>query len=135
MDFFIFISEQWLLVSAGLIMLYLLVWRESSKGGKQISHHELTRMVNQDDAVVLDIRDAKDFEQGHIAGSVNIPVGKLEDRSSELDKDKTIILVCKLGQTAGTACKQLMAQGFSTARLKGGMMDWQSNNLPLVRGK
>lgn len=135
MDFFIFISEQWLLVSAGLIMLYLLVWRESSKGGKQITHHELTRMVNQDEAIVLDIRDAKEFEKGHISGAFNIPMARLEERASELDQDKTIILVCKMGQTAGSAGKLLMEKGLSTVRLKGGMMDWQGNNLPLVRGK
>lgn len=135
MEFFIFVSEQWLLVSAGLIMLYLLIWRENSKGGSQISYHELTRLVNQDEAIVLDIRDSKEFEQGHIAGAINVPMAKLAEKSKKLDKDKTVILVCKLGQTAGVAGKQLMAEGFSTVRLKGGMMEWQSNNLPQVRGK
>lgn len=137
MDFFIFISDQWLLVSLGLIMLYLLVWRESSKGGPSISYHELTRLVNADEAVVIDLRDDKEYAAGHITGAVHVPGSKLEARLKELEtyRERQLILVDKFGQQTSVAGKQLMDAGFRTAKLKGGMADWQANNLPLIKSK
>lgn len=135
MDFFIFASEQWLLVSILLGFVYLLAWRESSKGGQALSYHELTQLVNRDTGVVLDIRDKKDFSSGHITGAINIPLASLPGRIGELEpmRSKKIILVCKFGQTAGAAGKQLAAAGFDIAKLKGGMAEWQSNSLPVVK--
>jgi rhodanese-related sulfurtransferase len=48
-------------------------------------------------------------------------------------RDKKLILVCKFGQTAGAAGKQLAAAGFDVAKLKGGMAEWQASSLPLVK--
>ena len=60
----------------------------------------------------------------------------LDKRISELEKYKTkdIIVICNMGQTAGTACKKLMAAGFEkVVRLKGGITEWKAQNLPLVK--
>lgn len=135
MDFFIFISEQWLLVSVLLILIYSFIWRETSKGGPSISYHQLTQAVNSETGLVLDIRDEKDFKAGHIAGSINIPHSKIASRADELEanKDKQIILVDKFGQHTGAAGKHLKSLGYSASRLKGGMAEWQASNLPLVK--
>ena len=135
MEFFLFISEQWLLVSLLLIMIYTFVWRESTKGGPSISHHQLTQAVNAETGVVVDLRDNKEFSAGHISGSINIPHSKMADRVSELDsyQGKQIILVDKFGQHTGAVGKHLMGLGHSPARLKGGMAEWQGNNLPLIK--
>jgi len=135
LDFLTFISQEWLLVSLLLLFIYAFVWRESKKGGQSVSVHQLTRMVNADEAVLLDIRDAKEFGTGHIAGSLSIPYSKLQTRLSELNahKDKAIILIDKYGQQTGTAGKELSKAGFRPARLQGGINEWQVNNLPVVR--
>ncbi|WP_353407130.1 rhodanese-like domain-containing protein [Pseudoteredinibacter isoporae] len=131
----VFVTEQWLLVSIlfGLICFY--VFTEKQKGGKSISSHELTRLVNDGEAVILDVRDTKDFNAGHIVDALNIPFTTMEKRIVELDKHegKTIVVVDKMGQHAGAVGKQLAQRGFAVRRLSGGMMDWQGQNLPVVK--
>jgi rhodanese-related sulfurtransferase len=55
---------------------------------------------------------------------------------SELDKfkDKPVIVVCNLGQAAGTAAKKLKAAGFQqVVRLSGGMTEWKGQNMPIIK--
>jgi rhodanese-related sulfurtransferase len=135
LDFFIFASEQWLLISVFMLLMYAFIWRESSKGGKSITYHELTRLINADQAVVLDLRDTKEFESGHIAGAINIPFSKIKDRVSELEsrKDRLIVLVDKVGQHSGSIGRELRKQGFNVNRLSGGMSEWFNEKLPTVK--
>ncbi len=136
LDFIIFASEQWILLSILLLFIYAFVWRESTKGGKSVSHHELTRMLNADEAVVLDVRDQKEFSAGHIAGALNIPFAKINERESELSghKDGTaIVLVDKAGQHVGGVGKALTKLGYRVNRLSGGMTAWLNEKLPVVK--
>ena len=130
-----FVAEQWLLVSLLAAMVILLIYVETGKGGEALSHFEVTRLVNSGEAVLLDIREEKQFKQGHIVDALHIPHTKLRDRIAELNKyrDKTIVVLDHLGQHAGAAGKTLKDQGFRTCRLRGGMSDWQQQNLPLVK--
>ena len=102
-EFFVFISEQWVLVSVLLILIYLFAINERIKSGRPLSVHAVTRMINADEALLLDIRDSKEFKAGHIAGAVNIPQAKLSDKLAELDehREKFIIIADKVGQNAG----------------------------------
>jgi rhodanese-related sulfurtransferase len=136
-DFFVFISEQWVLVSILMVLIYLLAISEGLKGGKQIGISEAVAMINADKGVVLDVRDKKEFDGGHIHGAIGIPFASLKSRKVELDKckSKTIIIVDKLGTQGGNVGKQLRGDGFDVCRLKGGVSEWQSQNLPLVTGK
>ena len=62
MDFFIFISEQWLLVSVLLVLIYIFAITERNKSGKPVSPRELTQLLNTDEAVLLDIREQKEYK-------------------------------------------------------------------------
>jgi len=133
-DFFVFVNEQWILVSLLLALVYLLVFSEHIKAGKQLSVHDLTRLVNRDEAILVDVRDGKEFQGGHIAGAINIPLAKLDERLAELDKfkAKTVIVVDKLGQQSGSVGRKLRQAGFEVCRLRGGMSEWQSQSLPVI---
>lgn len=135
-DLFVFLSEQWILVSILAVLVSALIAVEKKRGGLRLSAHEATRMVNSDQAVIVDLRDAKEFSAGHIVDAINIPFAKLKDRAVELDshKEKTVILADKMGQQTGAGVKTLSDLGFECARLQGGMMEWQSQNLPVVKG-
>lgn len=137
MDFFVFISEQWLLVSIGLVLIYLLAITEGAKGGKPLSTHDITRLLNTEEGVVVDVRPKNEFDTGHITGALNIPFAKIAERKAELEKykDKTLILADKVGQHAGAVGKQLRKDGYNVRRVRGGMMEWQNQNLPLVTAK
>ena len=136
MEFFDFISEQWVLVSVFMVLIYLFAINERIKSGKPISPHVVTRMINADEAVLVDIRDAKEFKAGHIAGAINIPHLKLMDRLAELEthRDKAIIVADKVGQQSGAVGRKLQQKEFSVLRLTGGMMEWQNQKLPVVKG-
>lgn len=136
MEFFVFISEQWMLVSVLMVLVYLFAINERIKSGKPISSHVVTRMLNTDEAILLDIREAKDFKAGHIAGAINIPQAKLLDRMTELEphREKAIIIADKAGQHAGPMGRRLQQKEFNVQRLTGGMMEWQNQKLPVVKG-
>jgi len=93
-------------------------------------------MINRDNAVVLDIRDNKEFGAGHIVDAINIPLSNLDNRATELQKykDSPIVIVCKMGQSASAAGKKLKALEYEQVhRLSGGMAEWSASNLPLIK--
>lgn len=133
--FFEFITAHYMLSGAFLIIVVLLILQSSRNSGRNLNTRELTAMVNRDEAFVLDIRPPKDFASGHIVGSENISSDQLKSRMAELEKhkDKTIIVVCASGVNAGGACSELKKEGFTAARLSGGITGWRNENLPVVR--
>lgn len=135
MDFFIFISEQYILVGVLLGLIYLFVWNEKRRGGKTISTHELTRLMNKDEAILVDVRDGSDYKTGHIVNAINIPFDKINERWEELlpSKEKIIILVDKMGQHTGSVGNTLRGKEFQVNRLGGGMTEWTGQNLPVVK--
>lgn len=133
--FFEFLAQQWLLVAALLAVIVMLVMHEARKSGPSLSPQQAINLVNSQDGVFVDLRDTAEFNKGHIVGAVNIPAAKLPERLVELEKykDKPVVLVCKMGQQAGVAGKQLKAGGFSQVnKMSGGMMEWGNLQLPMV---
>ncbi len=135
--FFEFIANHPFLVGAFVLLLVLFVRNETRRGGRSVSPQELVDMVNRHNAVVLDIRERKDFQAGHIVEAVNIPNANLESRLDELKKyrDRPIVVACRMGQNAGAAGTLLRKQGFeNVSRLTGGMTEWRNQSLPVVKG-
>jgi len=133
-DFFIFISEQWLLVSLLLVLVYAFAMLERSRGGKPLTPAQVVAELNAERAVLLDVRDAKEYAGGHIHGALHIPHSKVANQLHELNKyrEKTIILACKMGQSAAATGKLLTKQGYTVRRLGGGMMEWGNQGMPVV---
>ncbi|MGA4816377.1 rhodanese-like domain-containing protein [Pseudomonas aeruginosa] len=129
-----FATNHYLLVAALLVLLVLLLL-PSPQGGKSLSTRELTALVNADQAVVLDIRPAKEFASGHIVDALNIPADKLNSRMTELEKykGKTIILVDAMGQHSGTWGGVLRRPASTPPAASGGIGGWRGDNLPLVK--
>ncbi|MFT7404908.1 rhodanese-like domain-containing protein [Zhongshania sp.] len=130
-----FVAEQWILISALISCLLLLSFHESRRAGKSITPQQLVVLINQQGAVVVDLRDKAEYTKGHIIDSVNVPFAKLDKELEDLgDKEKPIVLVCKLGQNATAAGKKLGAKGYTQVhRLKGGISEWQAMQMPLVK--
>lgn len=75
--------------------------------------------------VALDVREAQEWEDGHIPGATWIPLGELPQRLGELPMDREIIVVCRSGGRSAVATKLLLAAGFRAANLRGGMLEWR----------
>lgn len=130
-----FAAQQWVLIAALLVVVVMLVAHETRKAGPALSPQEAINLVNRDGGVFVDLRDAGAYKKGHIADSVHIPLSKLGERHGELEsyRDKPVILVCNIGQQAGSASKQLRAAGFEKPfKMAGGMTEWSNLQLPTV---
>jgi rhodanese-related sulfurtransferase len=96
---------------------------------------ELNRAINEkQDIVVVDVRAAEDFKQGHIGVAVSLPRHKWSNPSG-LRKDKLNVIycyshVCHLGAAAGV---ELARQGFPVMEMDGGIAAWTKHNLPVER--
>ncbi|KZX73703.1 sulfurtransferase [Oleiphilus sp. HI0009] len=133
---FEFIGNHWELVSIFFGLLFALWWTEKAKAGQSLSPLAVTQLLIKDEAVIVDVRDKKDFNEGRITGSIHVPFTSFKDRTSELEtyKDKQIIIADKMGQHSGAAGKLLRAAGFeNVARLQGGIAEWKASNMPLVK--
>lgn len=134
-----FSLHHWELLLAFFAVLIVLIALEAHNrftGFPQLSAHEITRLINREDALVLDIRDQSSFAKGHIIGSINIPE-KIENNIEKIKKYKTkpIIIVFSTGQTPAKTATLMQNQGFEDISLiKGGIASWQNAGLPLVKG-
>jgi glyoxylase-like metal-dependent hydrolase (beta-lactamase superfamily II)/rhodanese-related sulfurtransferase len=94
------------------------------------------RLEGGDDTVVLDVRDADEYEAGHIPGSVHIPYGKLADRFAELPRDRAIATICSGGKRSGLAASILQREGFDRVVhvAHGGVGTWRDRGHPVEEG-
>jgi rhodanese-related sulfurtransferase len=131
-----FFTQQWVLFAALLAVVVMLIMHETRKSGPSLTPQQAINLVNSEDGVFVDLRDAAEYKAGHIVDAVHIPASKLGARIDELGKfrQRPVILVCKMGQNAGAAGKQLKAAGFEKVyKMGGGMMEWGNLQLPTVK--
>lgn len=87
-------------------------------------------------AVVLDVRRPSEYEDGHLAGAVNIdwlePDTFLK-KMSALDKDKTYYIYCRSGRRSNSAAVKLQQHGFKVFDMKGGVLQWIAEERQLVK--
>lgn len=134
-DFILFLQQEFLLFGALAVLVFLFFRRESAQGGDKLSLGQVVQAMNSDKAVLLDIRETKEFNNGHVANAINIVHSKVEGNLTVLDKhrEKQIIVADKMGQHAAAVTKMLAQKGFNVARMRGGMSEWTQEGLPLVK--
>ena len=133
---FNFVTNHYILVGCFVFLLVAFVINEGKQGGAAITPSNLVNLVNREGAMLVDIRDTKDYSSGHIAGAVSMPVSSIDARIGELEshKDQPVVLVCKMGQHASATGRKLKALGFENVRrLSGGMSEWTASSLPVVK--
>lgn len=93
---------------------------------KEITAKEVEQLMGEGKSLnIIDVREAGEVAEGKIKGTVNIPLGLLEARMSELDKSKEYILVCRSGGRSGQACQFLNSYGYKVMNMTGGMLSWE----------
>ena len=133
-----FIQDNWMLVALAVASGAMLAWTfigSRLSVVEQADTLKATRLFN-DDALVLDVREDKEFSSGHIPKAKHIPLGKLSSRMQELDKFKTqpILVTCRSGQRSARACGMLKKAGFETVyNQAGGILAWERANLPTTK--
>jgi len=133
-----FVTDNILLVAVAFASGAMLVWPAVRRGaaGASISTLQATLLINQQNALVLDVREAADYEKGHMLNARNIALGELQARAAELEKHKAkpLIVVCDNGNRSGRAATALRKQGFEQVfTLSGGIGAWRQAGLPLEK--
>lgn len=83
-------------------------------------------------AVLLDVREANEWEAGHAPEARWVPLGSLEARRFELPMNKRIVVICRSGARSKQATDALLEWGFEAANFEGGMQSWAERGLPVV---
>jgi rhodanese-related sulfurtransferase len=133
-----FLTHHALLAAALLFVLIVMVFNELliiRRGGKRIAPSDAVRLINDQDALIVDLRAPADFKRGHILAALNVPMAKLDEQISSLNKhqNKPLLLCCALGSVAATAGIKLRKAGFTEVHpMAGGINAWQNAGLPLT---
>jgi len=119
---------------SGAMLLWPVVRRGA--GGASVSTLEATQLINRQDALILDVRNAEEFRKGRILNARNIPLPELDARNSDIARYKTkpVIVACESGSRSGAAAAVLRKQGFAQVfSLRGGIAAWQQAGLPVEK--
>lgn len=130
-----FIQQNWYWAALAAVSGGLLI-ATSLKGGSGVSPARATQLINREDALVVDVREANEYAAGHLLNARHIPLGELDKRLGELEKfkDKPIILNCQSGSRSASACGVLRKAGFTQVHnLEGGIAAWEQAGMPVSR--
>ncbi|KFI24090.1 rhodanese-like domain-containing protein, partial [Nitrosococcus oceani] len=137
---FEFLTNHWTLSLLLVVILLALVidpLLRRLRGIRMASAVEITRLINQENAQVVDIREEKEFEKEHILDSLNVPFSKFFKRLDGLGdfKGRPLVVIWGMGQRALYVAGKLSRQGHKTIYvLHGGIEAWKQANMPLFSG-
>jgi rhodanese-related sulfurtransferase len=102
-------------------------YRTRRRDFARLSPAELRQELDRRDALLLDARPRLEYDAGHIAAAISIPIDELPDRLDELPTDKLIVAYCRgpLCVYADQALELIVASGRQGARLEEGVAEWQ----------
>ena len=140
MDRLIDYSTNHPFLAGGLLLMTLLVLafelRQRGAAAAAIAPFEAIRMMNGG-AVLVDLRSANQFKDGHIEGARNVPGDQIATEPKTLERlaGKTLVLYCDSGTTTAAAQRTLERAGAKNVfSLRGGLAAWKQENLPVVKG-
>lgn len=126
------------LVAAAVILAVLAILieiRQRAAGAFVIAPNDAIRLANGG-ALILDVRDSKEYDAGHIIEARNVPAGEIAQRAESFKKykEKPVLVYCETGSASAGAARALRNSGFNkVVTLRGGLGGWRQDNLPLVK--
>jgi rhodanese-related sulfurtransferase len=124
---------------AGLTVIFswdkgLESWRESGLPTERVVDLTIDELhQNRDDFVVIDVREGYELRTGKVPGAMHIPMGQIQSRVQELDKDRKYAIICQSGSRSSSVAAWMSQQGFDVANVIGGMSLWMGARHPVER--
>jgi rhodanese-related sulfurtransferase len=135
-----FLESNWplilIMIASGAMLVWPLVQGRLS-AVREVGALEATALINRRNAVILDVRETKEYEGGRIPNAVHLPQSQLQSRGHELKKltGRPVIAYCGRGQRSRTAAGILTKVGFAEVySLRGGLQAWSEAGLPVEKG-
>jgi rhodanese-related sulfurtransferase len=132
-----FIINHWQLWLAFIVILLLTFINElviKKKKAKELSPQSAVDLINNEQAVVIDLRDKETFKLSHIIDSINAKSDDFEQDKMSKYKKVPVILVAAKSFEAQALANKISTQGYRPYVLGGGISAWQNAELPLVKG-
>jgi rhodanese-related sulfurtransferase len=134
-----FVQNNWplilVMITSGAMLLWPLIGRRFSKV-REIGALRATQLINRQNAVLLDLRESKDYDAGHLPNAVHIPLAQLASRGGELAKltSRPLIAYWDRGNRTRNAGSALSKLGFAEVyTLHGGLRAWTDAGLPIAK--
>jgi len=134
-----FLGNHPILTGALIAIVALILYTEFQRLTRKyraLPPAEAVRVMNQEGALVLDVREDNELSGGRIGGARHIPLGVLKKRIKDIEryKESPVLVYCRSGARSAVAASQLVAAGFTdVTNLKGGIQAWQSAGLPVKK--
>jgi rhodanese-related sulfurtransferase len=134
-----FLQHNWMVASIALISGALLLWpyvHAGAGGARKLGTLAVTQLINKNNALLLDVREPKEFSGGKLPNAVHIPLSELKGRGQELAKftKRPVVAYCARGASSRGAPGLLKGLGFTEIyELQGGVQAWKDAGLPLER--
>jgi len=132
-----FVSNHPLLfaaLAATIAMIFVVEYQRFRRVAESVSPSRATRLSNSEDAVFIDTRAKKDYDEGHLPGARHVPSREVEQYLKQIEKlrDRPVVLYDDGGFDAERAAKALAKNGFGRLyALQGGMAAWRKADLPV----
>ena len=122
-----------------LTCLLAVLWLNTACGQQNFENADVqgfAELIADSNVVVLDVRTAAEFAEGHIQGAILIDQGQsdfVEKAKATLPVDKKIAIYCRSGRRSANAAGRLADVGYKCVNLKGGIIAWQGANMPITK--
>ena len=136
-------TNAMIVLFVGLLGAYLFMRLNSTRklraaGVRTVGVAETVRLIEEQKAIVVDVREVREYRSGRIPNSRHIPLGQISRRLKDLEKVKRqgrpIVVSCRSGRRSAVASVILSKHGFSDVyNLKGGVSAWSRANMSLER--
>ena len=127
----------WVVVIAAIaVVAVLLVFNRPQAGASALTNVSVQQLreAAQSGALVLDVREPFEYAEGHVEGSVLVPLATVASRAGEFPKDEPVYVFCRTGNRSLQAAQTLVAAGYSDVRnVEGGIVAWTAARLPVAR--
>jgi len=125
-----------LAIAVGAGVMLMLPGLNRARAGASVNATQAVQLINQRQAVVVDVRSADDYAAGHITHAKSAPLAELEQKATALPKNRPLLVVCGEGRHAAQAAAKLKSLGHvEVIVLDGGVRAWTQGGLPLTRKK
>jgi rhodanese-related sulfurtransferase len=98
----------------------------------EVSAEEAHRLVVEEGALLLDVRELDEWDAGHAPDARWMPVGEVQARVGELARDQRVVAICRSGARSRAVAQALIGAGYDAVNLDGGMRAWAADDLPIV---
>ena len=101
-----------------------------------VDAHTLRSRIEKGDVVVLDVRPSDEYRSGHVSGAISIPIDELDQRLSEIPRDRQIVAYCRGPYClySRQAVERLREEGLEALRMEEGIPEWAAEGLPVTVG-